>query len=287
MKTLVLANQKGGVGKSFLATQITFFLAERGKRVLHVDLDHQGNSSQPLIKSGLARIAGFTASDLLAGANAALPDAALVVVAGDVALSNLERQADQHNAYVNRLGDFLADVAPYFDVCIVDTNPNPDIRYAAALIVADFVVSPVELNQEAIAGIAALLDHPRYGFDRIKALLNPRLELIGILPNMVEATPFQRANFAALVRMHAHLLIRLDGTEQRYAFIPTRTAIAEAQAAGVPVWRLRQVLPVSSVGEVDPMPMPVRTAAREAWREIRPVFEEIERRMQLGRQDGD
>lgn len=286
MKTLVLANQKGGVGKSFLATQLSYYLVQRGRRVLHLDLDHQGNSSQPLIKGGWARVASFAASDLLGGTVAGLPDGELVVVAGDVALSGLERQPEHHNGYVNRLGQFLVDASPRFDVCVVDTNPNPDVRYAAALIVADFVVSPVELNQEAIVGIVALLEHPRYGFDRIKAKLNPRLELIGILPNMVEATPFQRANFAALVARHAHLLIRLAGEEQRFAFIPARTAIAEAQAAGVPVWQLRQALPASDVGRVDPLSMPVRTAAREAWREIRPVFEEIERRMGLGDGDG-
>lgn len=286
MKILVLANQKGGVGKSFLATQLSYYLVERGRRVLHLDLDHQGNSSQPLIKGGRAQLAGFAASDLLGGAAGRLPDGELVLVAGDVALSGLERQPDKHNGYVNRLREFLLEVASRFDVCVVDTNPNPDVRYAAALIVADFVVSPVELNQEAIAGIVALLEHPRYGVQRIKAVLNPNLELIGILPNMVEATPFQRANLALLAARRAHLLIRLRGDAKRFAFIPTRTAIAEAQAAGVPLWHLRQALAATDVGKVDPMSMPLRTAARDAWREIRPVFEEIEARMRLGGGDG-
>jgi chromosome partitioning protein len=282
MRTLVLANQKGGVGKSFVATQLSFFLADRGARVLHLDLDHQGNSSQPLVRSGRAQVASFYASELLSGAVADLPDGGLVVVAGDTALSTLERQPERHNGYVNRLSEFLDDIAARFDVCIIDTNPNPDIRYAAALIVADFVVSPVQLNQEAIEGIGALLDHPRYGFDKIKAVLNPHLELIGILPNLVEATPFQRSNFAALAARHSNLLIRSTGMALGFAFIPTRTAIAEAQAAAVPVWLLRQALPANQQGVADPLSMPVRTSARDTWREIRPVFEEIERRLGLG-----
>lgn len=286
MKILVLANQKGGVGKSFVATQLSYYLVQRGRRVLHLDLDHQGNSSQPLIKGGTARVASFAASDLLGGPVAELPDGELVVIAGDVALSGLERQPEHHNAYVNRLGKFMVDVAPRFDICVIDTNPNPDVRYAGALIVADFVLSPVELNQEAIDGILALLEHPRYGVHKIKAMLNPRLELIGILPNMVEATLFQRANLAMLVQRYARLLIRLGGEGERFAFIPTRTAIAEAQAAGVPVWQLRQAPPAGDIGKVDPLSMPVRSTAREAWREIQPVFAEIERRMGMGGANG-
>ena len=47
-----------------------------------------------------------------------------------------------------------------FDVCVIDTNPNPDIRLIAALASADFVLSPIQLNQEAIDGVRALLQSP-------------------------------------------------------------------------------------------------------------------------------
>ncbi|WLI91088.1 ParA family protein [Massilia sp. R2A-15] len=276
MKTMALANQKGGVGKSFVATQLAFFLAERGKRVLHLDLDHQRNSSVPLIKSGLARLAGCAASDVLQGPVTALIDFPFVVVSGDVRLSGLERQPEHHNSYVANLRGFLDAVGAQFDVCVIDTNPNPDIRYAAALICADCVLSPVQLNQEALDGIGSLLRHPRYGVHKVRDLMNPKLDLIGLLPNMVEATPFQRANLTQLLQAHPQLLISLPGELLRYAFIQTRTAIAEAQAAGVPLWQLRHAS-VSGQGKVGAGSL--RTAAREAWREVRPVFEEIERRI--------
>jgi chromosome partitioning protein len=282
MKTLALVNQKGGVGKSFVSAQFCFHLAERNWRVLMVDLDHQGNASTSLMKSRRAARAGFNAAEMMAGAATSLPDLPLVVVAGDALLSSLERQPVNHNAFVGRFKRFLQDAASQFDVCVVDTNPNPDIRYAAALICADFALSPVQLNQEALDGIGALLYHARYGVHKIRERINPSLELLGMLPNMVEATLFQRSNLAQLVAVHSKLLIRLPGAEDRYAFIPTRTAIAEAQAAGVPLWDLRQAAPAGTQGMSDPASLPLRTAAREAWREVRPVFEELERRLRLG-----
>lgn len=283
MKILVPANQKGGVGKSFIASQFSFYLAHRGRRVLQLDLDHQGNASAPLVRSGLAQVAPYAASQVFLGTAAGLPEGAFAVVEGDAGLTYLERQPEHHNVYVTRLQQYLGALSDRFDVCIIDTNPNPDIRYAAALIVADYVVSPVELNQEAIDGIGSLFNHPRYGLMKIKSVLNARMEMIGLLPNMVEPTPFQRANFAQLVQAYSQLLIALPGEPVRYAFIATRTAIAEAQAAGVPLWKLRQAVPAEQAGTVDPRAMPVRTAARDAWREIRPVFEELERRLGLER----
>ena len=61
MKTLVLCNQKGGVGKSAVATLLSHHLAHRGQRVLAIDLDHQGNFTKPLRLSGRAAPAAFAA----------------------------------------------------------------------------------------------------------------------------------------------------------------------------------------------------------------------------------
>lgn len=265
MKTNVFANQKGGVGKSAIGCQLFYYLAQRKQRVLFLDLDHQRNSTAPIVKNGRAVVASFTASSILSGeAKAAnLPEGDVVLVGGDDALSALERKPNDHNTYVNALKTFLAESAPRFDVCLIDTNPNPDIRYAAAMIVSDFVLSPIQLNQEAIDGIGGLLKHPRYGYLKIKQLLNQKLELIGILPNLVEGTPFQRGNFEQLATHYGKLLLCLDEKTQRFACIPTRTAIAEAQAQGL------------FLGEMK------KTSARDAWRDIKPVFDAIAQRMQL------
>ncbi|RUR71858.1 ParA family protein [Variovorax guangxiensis] len=263
MKTLVLANQKGGVGKSAIGCQYAYYLAQQGQRVLFIDLDHQMNSSKALAKNSKVTSAELTSSALLAGQLDALPDAPFVLVPGDDVLSGLERQPGEHNNYVNALKAFLEKVDGQFDACIIDTNPNPDIRYAAALITGQFLLSPIELNQEAIDGIGGLLNHKRYGYRKIKAAINTQLDLIGILPNLVEPTPFQKGNFKQLVEHFSQLLIVIDPEKKRFAFIPTRTAIAEAQAEGAYLADMK------------------KTSARDAWREIKPSFEAIAKRMAL------
>jgi chromosome partitioning protein len=280
MQVLVLANRKGGVGTTATACQLLFYLRRLGQRMLFLDLDHQGNSTRCLRKSLMATQAGFTTSALFQGRASSLPSDACVLVGADDELSTLERRPDEHNDFANRLISFLDQAGDDFDFCIVDTNPNPDIRYAAAVIAADYLLSPIELKQEAIDGIGTLLNHGRYGVHKVKAALNPKLDFIGILPNMVEANPFQRANLQQLVNHYPTLLIPVvrDGCAG-YAYIPNRTAMAEAQAAGVPLWLLRQAREASGDGVDDAAVMPIRSSARDAWREIKPSFEAIARRM--------
>ena len=257
MKTLVLANQKGGVGKSAVATLLAHYLRQQGHRVLAIDLDHQANFSQPLRLSRRATLAGFGADRLLVESVSALPVADFVLVPGDPRLLMLERQPDKHNAFATNLHRFLPAMASRFDVCVIDTNPNPDIRVIAALASADFVLSPIQLNQEAMDGVGALLNHERVGVRKIKALLNPKLQLIGLLPVMVEPTPFQRANFVQIVQQYHSLLIRIGDGPGDFASIPRRSAIAEAQAHGEVLWEMK------------------KTAARDAWREIEPSLRTI------------
>jgi len=100
-----------------------------------------------------------------------------------------------------------------------------------------FVLSPIQLNQEAIEGVNGMLNHDRVGVRKIKAILNPELQLIGLLPTMVEPTPFQRANFVQIIKQYHALLIRIGPGPGEFASIPRRFAMAAAQA-GRPASRL-------------------------------------------------
>jgi len=282
MRVLAACNQKGGVGKTFVACQLSFYTAGLGLPTLLLEFDHQGNASNSLRRGGHAVMAGFSMLDVFEGRWQALPDGPLVVVPAELGLSALERQPENHNRYVNALQQFLHEAASRFALCVMDTNPSPDVRYGAALVTADSLLSPIELNQEAIEGIGALLHRGRYSYQRVRERLNPRLELLGILPNKVEATLFQRANLQQLVRQYPGLLIPVQrGEDAGYAYVPTRTAVAEAQAAGVPLWQLRAAGPAQQEGRGPVAAPPLRSAAREAWREIRPSFEAIVARLGL------
>lgn len=262
MKTTVLANQKGGVGKSAIAVQLAYFFhIVMGKRVLLIDFDHQRNTSKAVKTGGIATVSQIPASRVLTQKVSGVEDEAFVLVEADNAeLLRMEKQADKHNSFASNLQAFLQSVDGDFDVCIIDTNPNPDIRQLAALVVSDFVLSPLQLNQEAIDGIGDLLNHENIGIRKIKAAINPKLHLIGILPNMVEPTPFQRDNFAALSKHFANLLIPL---EVGFAAIKKTTAVPEAQAQGRPVWQLG------------------KTSGYTAWTQIRPIFEKIAATMEV------
>jgi hypothetical protein len=132
-----------------------------------------------------------------------------IVPAGD-GLNVLERKEAMHTPYARAFRAFLKQVDTDFDVCVVDTHPSPDIRMISALASADFVLSPIQLNQESVDGVRALLLHPRVGVLKIKAMLNQKLHFIGLLPTLVEPTNFQRANFRVLVERHLDLMIRIN-----------------------------------------------------------------------------
>ena len=233
MKTLVFANQKGGVGKSAVACQFAYYLSSKGNRVLFIDLDHQRNATWALSHSPRVAIAPFSAADIFEAAKVPVaPKGALVLVPGAEKLSLLERRTSEHDRFADNLQDFLKAASDRFEVCVMDTNPNPDVRYALSLALADYALSPIELNQEAIAGIHSLFEHSLYGFKNIQKKLNPDLKFIGLLPNRVEATPFQRQNLLTVLRDYRDLLIKTGPAEHNFAFLSTRTAIAEAQADG-------------------------------------------------------
>jgi chromosome partitioning protein len=257
MKTIVLANHKGGVGKSAVATLLAHYFVRNGRRVLAIDLDHQGNFSSALQKSRRVALASAPSDTLLTGGGAVVPAQPFVLTASGDGLLNLEQQPTLHNAFARNFNSFLASVDGRFDVCVVDTHPNPDIRLIAALASTDFVLSPIQLKQEAMEGVAALLDHERVGLRKIKAVLNPKLQLVGLLPNMVEATPFERTNLIQVVQKYRSLLIPLSDRLGDIAAMPRRSAIGEAQADGQLLWEMK------------------KTAARDAWREIEPSVARI------------
>lgn len=198
MKTIVVANQKGGVGKTTVARHLAFYGVEKGLRVLAVDMDVQGNFSTTfkaveedsgmaaLRESAVAPVPGLVASGLFDASNKHKPvvcDRAglLWYVEADAGIVEVERHDLEQ---VIRAGQKrFAELGKEFDVCVLDTGPTVSNLLVVALSVGDFVVSPCKPDRDAIAGLASFFSNVVRVRDETG--INPKLAPLGILPNQV------------------------------------------------------------------------------------------------------
>ena len=205
MKTLVLANQKGGVGKTAVATLSRPLPGAAGPTRSGRGLRPSGQLlSVRCGDRGVPIVSEITADRVMTQritvSGSALPPCPRGPRAPDARAATGSSTRRLRTTSAPSRDPSTTSSTP----CIVDTNPNPDIRLISALASADHVLAPIQLTMEAMEGIYGLLNHDRVGVRKVKALLNPKLDLIGILPMMVEATPFQRANLVEVVTsLHA------------------------------------------------------------------------------------
>lgn len=248
MKTLVVANQKGGVGKTTLLVHMAHYAAEAGNRVLVIDLDPQGNTTSSLeaFASGTCSSALFVPELIRLKAEVATR---ITLIGADSALLNVDRaNLDATRTFVDQIRH-LADSAQ-FDLCLIDTAPALGLRMVAAVTAANYVISPIELEAYSTDGIASMLK-TLYG---IRQKLNPGLQFLGMLPSRVNPhSPAQKANLIDLLKSHSDLVVR--------KVITQRTSTGESATAKKPVWAIR------------------KTSARDAGREMKAVLAHIFEKM--------
>lgn len=247
MKTLVITNQKGGVGKTAVACHLAFHLRDAGHRVLFVDLDHQGNASATL-KAGES---GTTASALFAPDDVTVNQMGkLTLVSADSKLADLDRGDPQIMVTFRDKLRALGAAGDY-DFAVIDTGAGLGLRMTAALIAADFVICPIELEGYSIQGITKMLQTV-FG---VQKKYNPHLTFLGMLPNRFNAhSKAQKQNLDELLESYAHLMIA--------AKIGNRSSVSEALSQGVPVWEIP------------------KTAARDAAKEMRHAFDLVTDKME-------
>ena len=223
MKTIVLTNQKGGVGKTTIAVHLAMALREAGKRILFVDIDPQANSSKTLASNAVGVLTSQlfeespVAFDVHDGINLIEADSKMV----DIEQKNL--------SVVRNFKSHLEQLQNKFDFCIIDSPPGLGNRMTSALIVADYVLSPIELEEYSIDGITKMLQTV-FG---VKQKLNPELQFLGMLPNRFNPRSAQQKDtLKALLKDYSQWIIP--------AKIGIRSSIPEALKEGIPVWELKK-----------------------------------------------
>ena len=229
-KIIAVANQKGGVGKTTTAVNLSACIAALGRRVLLFDLDPQANATSGL---GLEKTAGASAYRVLLGEGTLLekvrPTAfeRLEIVPSEVDLCGVDIELARTENHLQQVVRSLQPVvqSQRFDVLFIDCPPSLGILTLNALVAADGVLVPLQCEYYALEGVSML--------NRVMAQLhdsglNPRLELLGVVMTMFDGRTRLAQQVVGEVRQHF-------GDKVFETLIPRATRLAEAPSYGKPI----------------------------------------------------
>ena len=225
-KIICIANQKGGVGKTTTAVNLSACLADEGKRVLLVDLDPQGNAT-----SGLGVRAGKkTVYEALLG-ECTLEKTVektrqkhLSVAPADIRLAGAELELANMERREFRLRAALEDARKEYDYLLIDCPPSLGLLTVNALTAAQSILIPIQCEYYALEGVSALMGTVQ----RVKKGLNPALEIEGVLLTMLDG----RTNLGLQVvdEVKKHFRQQVFQTT-----VPRNVRLGEAPSHGLPI----------------------------------------------------
>ena len=224
-RIIAIVNQKGGVGKTTTAVNLTAALTERGRRVLLCDFDPQANAT-----SGLGvdkRKTGKTIYDSLI--NGADPNSAIQqtkfgwLLPSDSALAGAGVELIGARDREHQLRRVLQPLAEKFDYILIDCPPSLELLTLNGLCAADGILIPVQCEYYGLEGLSDLMAALR----AVKRRVNPGLEIFGVVLTMYDG----RTNFSAQVaqEVRRHFPGKVFTT-----MIPRNVRLAEAPSHGLP-----------------------------------------------------
>ena len=229
MTTVIsVTNQKGGVGKTTTAINLAYYLSKSGKKTLLIDFDPQGNATSGfgINKNDLI----YTSSEIVSGSCtldvAILPTdyKNLYVVPTVPALANTEAELSQADKRFSRLKTAIASSDYNFDYIIIDSPPSLSLLTVNGLIASNYILLPVQTEFYALEGLGQLLETVKL----IRKGMNPELDIIGVLPTMVDSRTVLSSQVHEEIKKHFPGKV-FD------TVIPRNIRVAEAPSHGVPI----------------------------------------------------
>lgn len=227
-KIIAVANQKGGVGKTTTAVNLASCVAEKGKRVLVVDVDPQGNTTSGfgVTKNDYT----YTVYDILIDGVKA-KDAVLktphfdtFIIASDISLAGAEIELVSKERREFILKDALNEIKDEYDFIFVDCPPSLGLVTLNALVCADSVIVPIQCEYYALEGVAQLTNT----INLVKKSFNPELDIEGIVMTMFDG----RTNLSIQV---VEEVKRVFGKKVLRSIIPRNVRLSEAPSFGEPI----------------------------------------------------
>ena len=242
-KIISVINQKGGVGKTTTVINLAAGLSMKGKKVLVIDLDPQGNATTGLGLSNTTN-SDMTIYNVLNG-NKNIYEVVqktdftnLNLISSNVDLSGLEVETagDSRRAFKlkDELGSILNDSSASYDYILIDCPPSLSLLTIMALVASDALVVPLQTEFFALEGLTQLMKT----IERIRSNLNPSLAIRGILLTMYD----KRNKLSGQVEVEARNYFK----EKVYStVVPRNVRLSEAPSHGIPVLLYDKVCPGS------------------------------------------
>lgn len=228
MKVIAIANQKGGVGKTTTAVNLSACLAKKGKKVLLVDCDPQGNST-----SGVGvdkRRCEKTVYDVLIG-GAEIKDAIvktpyenLSICPSNISLSGAEIELVSEMGRETKLKKAIESVENEFDIVLIDAPPSLGLITINVLTASNSVIVPIQCEYYALEGVSQLMNTIK----KVKQVMNPNLEIEGILMTMFDS----RTNLSIQVIEEVK---KFFPNKVYKTLIPRNVRLSEAPSFGKPI----------------------------------------------------